>query len=694
MNLAYHGRNVSPEEIRRATKTSRGGVDAVSLIEAARAYGMDARGVQVDLEDLHNLERGSILHWEFSHFVVLDRLVRGGVEVLDPALGRLRVPMDRFSESFTGVAIQLRPTENFAKGSTAASGAWRYLRPLLKRSALMSKVGVTSLMIQVFALAVPILTGVIVDRVVPGSDRSLLAIVSLGLAAMVLFHLLSSFVRAHLLLALRAHLDMTLTTNFVSHLMRLPYRFFLQRTAGDLMTRLNSNTTVREILTTGAISTLLDGTLVSAYLLLIFAQSLVMGLVVLALAILQVAVLLAAQRPIRTLMSEVLLAQARAQGYLAQMINGVETLKSVGAEGRAVAQWSDLFVEEVNAVLARGRVNALVESITGSLRVASPLVVLGVGTLSVLNGNLTLGTMLALSALSAGFLGPVSNLIATGLQIQLLGSYMLRINDVLDTPLEQNIEEVVPAGEITGAISLRNVSFSYEENGPVVVDDVTLDIEPGQTIGIVGRSGSGKSTLAHLILGLYRPSAGQVLYDGRDIAGIESGSLRGQLGIVPQNSYLFGVSIRSNISLTFPNAVNDDIIRAAQLACIHDDIMAMPLGYETVMSDAGASLSGGQRQRIALARALVHEPPVLLLDEATSSLDSVTEAKIYENLETLSCTRIVIAHRISTIASADLILVMDTGHFVEQGTHDDLIALGGTYFELARSQGRQESTRP
>ncbi|MGH2755747.1 MAG: peptidase domain-containing ABC transporter [Actinomycetota bacterium] len=690
MTLAYHGRNVNPEEVRRATRTSRGGVGAPALIEAARSYGMDARGVQVDLEALRFLERGSILHWDFSHFVVLDRVVRGGVDVLDPAIGRVRVPMDRLSRSFTGVAIQLRPTDDFVRGRDAPRGAWRYLTPMLRRTGLLSKVGITSLMIQLLALAAPILTGVIVDRVVPAGDRSLLLTITVALLAMVGFHLLSNIVRANLLLALRAHLDLTLTTNFVGHLMKLPYRFFLQRSAGDLMTRLNSNVTVREILTTGALSALLDGALVSVYLLLIFAQDAVMGLVVVGLAVLQITVLLLAQRPIRRLMAEVLVAQARAQGYLAQMINGVETLKSVGAERRAVAQWSNLFVEEVNALLARGRVNALVESVTGTLRVASPLVVLSVGTLGVLNGDLTLGTMLALSALAVGFLTPVSNLIATGLQMQLVRSYMERINDVLDTPTEQNIDEVEPAGELSGRISLQDVSFHYDEDGADVVKDISLEIEAGATIGIVGRSGSGKSTLAHLTLGLYEPTAGRILYDGRDLRSLESGSLRAQLGIVPQNSYLFGTSIRTNITLTFPEAPNAAIERAARIACIHDDIMAMPLGYETVLADGGASLSGGQRQRIALARALVHEPAVLLLDEATSSLDSVTETMIYENLEQLDCTRLVIAHRIDTIARADLILVMKDGRFVEQGTHDRLMALQGHYFELVTSQGKDQ----
>lgn len=686
MTLAYHGRDVSPEEIRRATRTSRDGVDAASLIEAARSYGLDARGVSLDLDALNYLEPGSILHWEFNHFVVFDRVARGGVEVLDPALGRIRVPMDRFSKSFTGVAILLRPTETFEPSGGSSKGTWRYLRVVLRQSGLMSRIGIVSVLIQLFALATPIITGVIVDWVVPAGDRSLLLVVTLGLLAMVAFHLLSTFLRAHLLLVLRAHLDMQIAVGFVNHLVKLPYSFFLQRSAGDIMMRLSSNSTVRETLTTGALSTLLDGSFVSLYLLLIFAQSLTMGLVVVLLAGLQLVILVATHRRMQRLMSETLQAQARSQSYLVQMLNGIETLKSVGAESRSVAQWSNLFVDEVNASVARGRLNATIESLTGALRIGSPLIVLAVGAMSVLNGDLSLGTMLALSALAMGFLGPLSNLISTGLQLQLLRSFMERINDVLDTPVEQDPDEVVPAGALVGRVTIDDVSFRYSDTGPEVVSDVSLSITPGATVALVGRSGSGKSTLAHLILGLYRPSSGRVLYDGRDLLGLESGSVRAQLGIVPQNSYLFGSTIRANISMTKPDASSGEIEHAARLACIHDDIAAMPLGYDTILSDGGASLSGGQRQRIALARALVHEPAILVLDEATSSLDAVTESMIYANLETLRCTRILIAHRISTVARADEILVMDNGSVVERGTHDQLTARGGHYTQLARSQ--------
>lgn len=686
MTLAYHGRSVSPEEIRRATRTSRDGVDAISLINAARSYGMEPRAVRVELDGLKYLERGAILHWQFNHFVVFDRVVRGAVDILDPAVGRLRIPMERFSESFTGVAIMLKPGEDFTRVSRRNRRTWRYLNPLLRRSGLLSKVGVISFLIQLFALATPILTGVVVDRVIPTGDRGLLFALVLGLTGMVAFYLLSAFLRGHLLVALRTHLDVSITTGFINHLVRLPYQFFLQRSTGDLMARLNSNATVREILTGGAISTLLDGTLVSLYLILIFAQSIPMGLVVVLLAACQVAILLIGYKPIQRVMAESLQAQARSQGYLAQMITGIETLKSVGAESRSVSQWTDLFVEEVNASIMRGRLNVLIETLTGGLRIASPLVVLSIGVIGVMNGDMSLGTMLALSALATGFLLPLSNLVAVGMQMQVLGSYMDRINDVLDTPTEQDPSSVHPAGRLEGRITLDNVSFRYGDAGPDVVAEASLEIEPGKAIAVVGESGSGKSTLAHLMLGLYQPTAGRVLYDGDDLKTLEAGSVRSQLGIVPQSSFLFGTTIRANIALTYPDASLEEVERAARLAAIHDDIMQMPLGYETVLSDGGASLSGGQRQRIALARALVHSPAILLLDEATSSLDSITEVKIYKNLETLYCTRIVIAHRISTIARADLILVMDGGRFVEQGTHAELMAARGRYFELASSQ--------
>ncbi len=336
--------------------------------------------------------------------------------------------------------------------------------------------------------------------------------------------------------------------------------------------------------------------------------------------------------------------------------------------------------------LTRGRVSAAVDSVMSTLNVGSPLLILLLGTLQVVDGGLSLGTMFAASALAAGFLSPLGTLVSSGLQLQLLASYMERINDVLDTPREQAGEPLREATKLAGSLQARGVSFRYGTLSPAVVRNVSLDIFPGQHVGVVGRSGSGKSTLAHLLLGLYRPTDGQILFDGQDLAELDARSIRRQLGIVTQHPYVFGSSIRHNIALTDPDLPMEAIAEAARLACIDTDIEAMPLRYETPLHDGGSSLSGGQRQRIALARALVSRPAILLLDEATSELDTVTEESVYRNLAAIRSTTIVIAHRLSTIRNADLIIVMDDGRVAESGNHDELLALGGVSSALAHAQ--------
>ena len=681
--LAMHGRDVPLRELRTATRTGRGGVDALSLVEAARRYGLDARGVSVGLDELRALPQGSILHWQFDHFVVLDRVGRGGIEVMDPQLGRHHVTREEMRKAFTGVALVFERTDALQRARVRGTrNVWRYIGPLLARSGLLGRIVVLSALIQLLALAVPVMTRAVVDRVIPAADRHLLTVLVAGLGVMVAFHFLSSFVRAHVLLHLRMHLDVQIASGFMNHLARLPYPFFLQRSDGDLMMRLSSNATVREILTTSAMSTILDGLLVSGYLVLIALQSPLMAAAVAGLGALQVAALLATRRRNQRLAAENLAAQARAQGYLVQVLAGMETLKALGAEHRAVERWSGLFVEELHTSLARGRLQAVVEAVLGALRVGSPLVVLGLGASLVLDGTLSLGEMLAIAALATGLLVPLSSLVGAALQLQLLGSYMERINDVLDTPPEQDPTQVVPAGPLSGAVTLDRVSFAYDA-GPLVVRDVSIDIPPGRVVAVVGRSGSGKSTLAHLIGGLYLPSDGAVLHDGRDLRELEAGSVRAQLGFVPQHSHLFGTTIRENIALGRPGATLDEIEQAARLAMIHDEVAAMPLGYETPLADGGQSLSGGQRQRIALARALVRDPAVLVLDEATSALDAPTEAAVHANLAKLGCTRIIIAHRISTIQDADEILVLRDGAVAERGAHADLLRAGGEYAALA-----------
>ena len=686
MVLAYHGREVRLEEVREAIGVDRDGADALSILRACESYGLRGRGVKLTTDELDKLPVATILHWEFNHFVVFERCTKRGVEIVDPAYGRRLVPLDKFRRSFTGVAILLEPNADFEVGKIGGGRVWSYLRQLLDQRALLVRVVLISVLLRLFALGLPVLTAVIVDRVVPRHDLRLLWVVGLGLGAALLFHVLSQLIRAHFLLQLRTSLDTRMTLGFLAHLVSLPYAFFQRRSAGDLMLRVNSNTTIREMLTSSTLSALLDGTLVGIYLLLIFLMAPGLGVLVLILGALQVTIFIVARGRYRDLMARDLEAQSRARSYLVQIVSGIETLKASGAEDRAVERWSNFFVDELNVSLTRGRLAALVESFMSLLQVGSPLAVLAYGATMVVSGQLSLGAMLAINALAVGFLTPLSSLVTSALQLQELGSYVDRIDDVLSTESEQQDDKVMRAPPLSGRITVDGVSFRYGARSPLVVRDASVEIEAGSCVAIVGRSGSGKSTMASLLLGLYRPSEGGILYDGHDLTDLDVRSVRRQLGIVPQAPYIFAMSLRENIALAA--GVDDDatIEAAARIAHIHADIAAMPMGYDTVVSDGGMSLSGGQRQRVALARALVNDPAVLLLDEATSALDTSTELEIMRSLDRLRCTRVVIAHRLSTIADADKILVMDGGRIVESGRHDELVARSGAYAELVAAQ--------
>ena len=687
MVLAYHGKRVRIEELRERIGIGRDGSSIGAIAHAARQLGLRPRAVSLDLEDLTELPRGSIMHWEFDHVVVFERFDGTFLYIVDPARGRRRIPLDRANLSVTGVVLLLDPAEDFERGKSGAATATRALLGALGQDRRWVRIVAISFAMQVFLFSLPVVMGVIADQVVPHADRHLLSILGVGLLGICVFNTLAAVIRAHLLLEFRTALDIRLSVSLLDQMASLPFSFFQKRRVGDLLVRLDSAAAVRDLLTASTLTTLVDGAMVLVAMLLLLTLAPVFGAVTVGLGLVQVLTLVVARRRLENLAGEELAMRTVTRAYEVEMMYGIETLKSMGREEAAVERWSHHFVDSTNVGIDRGRLSGVVNAIQGSLQLSAPLITIAVGAVLVLDHGLSFGAMLGMQSLALAFLSPLGRVATAAEQLLRMPSHLERMDDVFGSAPEQDPDAALPVRHsLSGRISLERVTFRYNQMVAPTVKDVSAEIQPGQFVAIVGRTGSGKTTLARLLLGLYPPTSGRMLYDGLDLGSLDLRDLRSELGVVLQQPYVFADSIRRNIAIGDPDMPLSAVIDAAKTAALHEDIEAMPMGYDTIVSDGGGSLSGGQRQRLALARALATRPSIVVLDEATSALDARTEAKVQATIAGLGCTRIVIAHRLSTIVQADLILVMKDGEIVERGTHADLLQRGGEYRALIEAQ--------
>ena len=680
--LSHYGKIVSLEELRVECGVSRDGSKASNVLKAARKYGLVAKGFKKELEELYTLQFPCILFWNFNHFLVLEGFGRGGkVFLSDPAQGPRVVAMDELDGSFSGVVLTFELGPDFKKGGERPSLSGALRKRLAGSETALLFVFLCGLALVLPGLVVPTFARVFIDEYLVSNHTSLLRPLLLGMAVTAVVRMVLTWLQQYYLLRLETKVAIRTASEFFNHILRLPVAYFSQRFAGEIGSRVLINDKVANVVSGKLATTALDCLLIVFYAVLMMIYDVWLTLLVIAIALMNiVAVRLVARRRIDG-SRKLMLDQGKLMGTAMNGLRMIETLKATGSESEFFSRWAGYQAKSLRAEQLLGLLGEFVSAVPPFVTTLTTTVVLLVGGLKVMHGDLTVGMLVAYQTLVASFTRPLNSFVQFGSTLQELEADMNRLDDVLRYPQDKQYAREAPPKEaaserravkLAGEVELRNITFGYSPLEAPLIENFSLLIKPGQRIALVGASGSGKSTVAKLVSGLYEPWEGQVLFDGTPRDKLPRSLVSNSVGLVDQDIFLFGGTIRDNVTMWDSTIPMPNVTQACRDAEIHGVIEAREGTYNALVSEGGANFSGGQRQRIEIARALSGGPTILILDEATSALDPSTEACIDDSLRRRGCTCIIVAHRLSTIRDADEIIVLERGKIVQRGTHDEM----------------------
>jgi|GEM_PF-831918 len=688
MILSYYRHHEGLSEMRERFHVNNSGMSFKNIIEVAAEYHLESYPGKLESVHYQDLPIPSLLHWDHNHFVVLEKANAKYYYVLDPAQGRLKLNKQDFEQHFSGFFIFFKPDQGFQKKKRENPLKFYLEFGLLNKKFIVFLL-LSSLFLQALGVIAPYMNKTITDQIVGNSNINSIESIGWGLFLLATVYFLFSMTRGIVVTKLQNSIDQKMMGTFISTLFRLPIRFFNNRSSGDLIFRANSNNMVKQILSNKVASVVIDTSLLFLFGYLLVRESVNLGTMVVLIGCFLFLILLISTKRSMMLTDQDVIAQSKVQTITAESINRIYDIKALGLEGEVVDRWYEQFEKQLSTFYKKSVFDSLVSNVILTTQFMLPIVVLWRGSSLVMDGTMSMGTLIAINTLAVLFTNPIISLGSSYSEVVYLYSYIKRIQDVVNHRKEQpNPESLAVPKNLTGDIEIRNVSFKFGDFDSHTLTNINMTIPAGKKIGIAGVSGSGKSTLLKMIAGFYMPTEGDVYIDGKPLQHYKFDALRKRMGIIFQESGLFNRSIKENLTML---PIDDKQLREClEKANLHHEIEKLPSRAETVIAEEGKSLSGGQRQRLLIARSLISEPDILIYDEATSALDTMNEELIDKNLTKMNVTRIIAAHRLNTIKNADYIYVLDQGSVVEEGTHENLLRKEGLYFQMYCKEEKEE----